>query len=232
MSVRLGYRFAAIPEWVLYHPDLKGNDIRVFGVLARHAPNIKPSVQRIAALAQCSEQTVRNSRAALVKVGAIHVEEGFTDEGRQTTNIYHLAGDSPIKQPQEPTPTSPQEPTPEGEQQEAEVLLRSTTATAVSGRTRPQQDALFQAALHACGLNYDDLSKSERVTIGTAISDLPLSAKPEDFPARVRNYRKHFGKDVALTPHALCKWWGQTAKPPKREDDQEAAQAARRAAAR
>ena len=95
VSVVLGYKFAAIPEWVLYHPDLTGDDIRVFGVLARYGNDVRPALGTIAAKIGKSEQSARRSVHRLAEVGALRVQERF-EEGAQLPNRYHLAGDEPL----------------------------------------------------------------------------------------------------------------------------------------
>lgn len=93
-AVRATYRFARIPEWVLYHPDLSAEDVRVFGILDRFdGHDCFPSLASIAEKMQRSEDTVRRSIRRLETVGAVLVEVRTTDEGRQTSNRYLLAGD-------------------------------------------------------------------------------------------------------------------------------------------
>lgn len=95
MSVQLGYLFAAIPEWVLYHPKLTGDDVRVFGVLARYGNDIRPAKATIAKKISKSDKTVSRCVERLVAVGAVVVERR-SEEGVQLPNRYHLAGDSPV----------------------------------------------------------------------------------------------------------------------------------------
>lgn len=96
--VQRSYRFSIIPEWVLVHPDLDGTAVRVFGILDRYAGasgEAWPGLQTVAERIGCSEQTVRRAIRKLEEVGAVRVEEQFIS-GRQTTNRYHLAGESPM----------------------------------------------------------------------------------------------------------------------------------------
>ncbi len=96
MSVVLGYKFAAIPEWILYHPGLTGDDVRVYGVLARYGNDIRPSQQTIAEKISKSADTVKRSLHRLVEVGAVYVE-ARSENGAQLPNRYHLAGDERIE---------------------------------------------------------------------------------------------------------------------------------------
>lgn len=98
MSVRSMYRFARIPEWVLHHEALDGNDVRVYGVLDRFdgGEGVYPSLATLAELCHRSEDTVRRSIRALERVGAVNTEPQHDDSGRQTSNNYLLAGDVPL----------------------------------------------------------------------------------------------------------------------------------------
>jgi len=95
MSVVLGYKFAAIPEWVLYHPKLTGDDVRVFGIFARYGNDCRPSRGTVAKLIRKSTDTVDRCVARLAAVGAVIVEKRFEGE-TQLPNRYHLCGDQPF----------------------------------------------------------------------------------------------------------------------------------------
>lgn len=97
-GVILGYRFAAIPEWVLYHPELSGDDVRVFGVLARYGSDSRPSLKTIAGVIGKSRDTAKRCVHKLAEVGALSIEVRFS-EGVQLPNRYHLAGDGPLADP-------------------------------------------------------------------------------------------------------------------------------------
>jgi hypothetical protein len=97
-----GYRFAPIPEWVLYSPDLSDKAVRIFGTLLRHGvdpSNCYPSDARIAQLIHCAEQTIPRHRKQLYAVHAVYAVARFDGDGRQTTNGYRLAGDAPLVTP-------------------------------------------------------------------------------------------------------------------------------------
>lgn len=98
MAVRSIYRFARVPEWIVFHDELSGTDIRLYAVLDRHTgKTCHPKMSTIASeMGGISEATIRRSITALRAVGAIQVEARFTDEGRQTSNEYLLAGDEPL----------------------------------------------------------------------------------------------------------------------------------------
>lgn len=94
MGARLGYRFAAIPEWVLYHHDLEPIDVRVFGVLCRLAHfRSDPSLEELGAKIGASKSTVHRSIARLHAVGALAIETQQRAAGGHDRHVYHLAGD-------------------------------------------------------------------------------------------------------------------------------------------
>lgn len=97
-AIQRGYRFATIPEWILYHPELNGTAVRVYGCLDRHGQDPStcyPSHARVGALLGMSERSVAKPLAELEAVGAIEVVARF-EGGRQTSNGYTLAGDVPL----------------------------------------------------------------------------------------------------------------------------------------
>lgn len=97
MSVRATYRFARVPEWVLFHPDLDAVDVRVFATLDRYdGTECIPSLETIGSRVTRSADTVRRSIRRLEDVGAVRVESRNV-EGRQSSNRYHLAGDAPMQ---------------------------------------------------------------------------------------------------------------------------------------
>ena len=92
-----GYKFAKIPEWVLYHRELSPTDKMVYATLDRFAgpKGCYPGLLTLAERTGVSEQTIRRSLVALADAKAITIVPRFK-EGRQTTNQYALAGDSPL----------------------------------------------------------------------------------------------------------------------------------------
>lgn len=118
-AVHRDYHFAQLPEWVLYHPDLSAQAVRVFGALDRHAGtagSCYPSLSRLSQLLGCSQDTVRRALADLAEVGAVTViptyveatgEDGEpTGKMRQTANTYELHGAPPSEVAAPPPSTS------------------------------------------------------------------------------------------------------------------------------
>lgn len=97
MSVKLGYKFAAIPEWILYSEHLEHVDVRVWGVLARYGDDIRPSLNTIADAIHVSRDTVKRSVARLRDHGALWVERRYDETGEPLPHRYHLAGDTPVE---------------------------------------------------------------------------------------------------------------------------------------
>lgn len=97
--IRASYRFARIPEWVVFHPGLDSHAIRLFGILDRHdGEACHPKLATIAELmGGVSEQTVRRALRALESVGAVRTEARYRTTGTQTSNAYVLAGDEPLQ---------------------------------------------------------------------------------------------------------------------------------------
>lgn len=93
-AVRLGRseRFAKVPEWVLYHPDLSAQDVRVYGALHRHADDgtgrAFPGLARLGDLLGVSESTCSRSVRALAKVGAVDIEVERRHGGMRRRNTY------------------------------------------------------------------------------------------------------------------------------------------------
>ncbi|HEY7035095.1 MAG TPA: hypothetical protein VH482_27390, partial [Thermomicrobiales bacterium] len=159
MSVQLGYRFAAIPEWVLYHPDLTGDDIRVFGVLARHGNDIRPSRQTIADAIHKSPDTVDRCISRLRKAGAVAVERRYEGETR-LPNRYFLAGDSPAEGSRNDaaTPSRKGAATPAArvrqEREQDNESKNNESASHVANR-----NPAFDALVEACGYDYAEMTK-------------------------------------------------------------------------
>jgi hypothetical protein len=97
-GVEVGYRFAMIPEWILYHEDLSPLAIRLYGALARHGMDpatCYPSHARLAMLCHLEERSVAIPLRQLVDVGAVQITRRAIN-GRRTSNGYRLAGDAPL----------------------------------------------------------------------------------------------------------------------------------------
>ncbi len=91
-------RYAMIPEWVIYHPDLTGSDVRVYAVMARMADaegRCYPKADTVASRLGVSDDTVRRSVARLEAAGALRVTPKMGPNGYRA-NDYLIAGDTPL----------------------------------------------------------------------------------------------------------------------------------------
>ncbi len=111
--LRADVLFAIIPEWVLFHPGLTSDDVRVYGVLHRHADKMSrcfPGQTLLAQQAHISVRTVRSSVERLEEAGAVSVRRRWTNTagtifyeggpGRaQTSSEYVLRAAPPPQAP-------------------------------------------------------------------------------------------------------------------------------------
>lgn len=76
--------FAVVPEWVIFHPDLTGNDVRLYAVLARYTDSVTgrcfPGQTLLAQKAHMSERGVRDAVDRLEGVGALTTRRRWKDE--------------------------------------------------------------------------------------------------------------------------------------------------------
>jgi len=208
LSVLLGYKFAAIPEWVLYHPDLTGDDVRVFGVLARYGNDIRPSQKTIAEKIGKSPDTVKRSLHRLVDAGAVRVEHR-TEGDAPLPNRYHLAGDDPLA-PSGGTDArrggGTDAPRVGAEMHhEREQVNESKDNESASHVER--RNPAFDALVEACGYDYDEMTKRQRTACAVAAAELvKVDATPDEIHWRATVFRaKH--PDAACTPNALANQW-------------------------
>lgn len=192
-EVESGYRFAAVPEWVVFHPDLNGSDVRVFAALARFANKQRecwPGVEGLAEKLAMNIKTVRRSIAALEACAAIAVErERRDDDGRQLSNRYHLAGDRPLRErecpPGVPSLVPPGVPilVPEVEPQERNPITPPTPLRGASDLVQ----RVFETWLAESGRDPTKTKLSEKRgrLIRKAVKDYPL----EDVLAALRGWK-------------------------------------------
>lgn len=141
--------FVIIPLWVVTHPDISPSALRVYAVLAsfanqRHA--CWPGKERIADDANLSRNTVDEALKQLADAGMLTVRPRYDDEGRQTTNHYHLVQMDP-RPPQPDHPPKnweggpPQdlgaELDPEGTRSKEKDHVRPAPATALTVEANP-----------------------------------------------------------------------------------------------
>jgi len=114
-----------IPEWVIYHPDLTGSDVRVYAVMARMADaegRCYPKADTVASRLNVSDDTVRRSIARLEAAGALRVEPKM-GAGGYRSNDFLIAGDTPLTN----------EITPERAKQKADAEANGRKSAAAGG---------------------------------------------------------------------------------------------------
>lgn len=97
--------FEMVPHWVLFHPDVTANGIRLYLVLRSFAMGkgvAFPSRRRLAEALNVSIPTLDSAKKNLVAIGAIIVEERTSLDGDPTSNLYKILWGS-----QESLPTPP-----------------------------------------------------------------------------------------------------------------------------
>ena len=216
--VRLGYRFSAVPEWVTFHSDLTGEQVRLYAVFCRYAHDQAawPSIESLVEKTGRSESSIKRDIRQLQKVGAIHVEERFDDTGRQTSNLYHLAGDAPFtREPKlwgEGFTAEPHE----GSTAEPQTRTIGTRDVSPSGDTRagsPMTVGLFEAFFEFwMGRPYESgvlLPKSARGRLNRAVREAWMAGiTAEEVVERGGLYRKLWPK-LERTPQALLANWAR-----------------------
>ncbi len=90
-----GPKFAMVPEWLLFDPNVSMAAKTVYAALARHGSTEEtcfPSVSRIAALLGSTPKTVRRLIDELVESGAVERHKRFRADGGATSNGYTIWG--------------------------------------------------------------------------------------------------------------------------------------------
>lgn len=92
-SVTTSYRFAPIPEALLYDSTVDHLAVRVYGALARHGmdpASCYPSHRRLAQLVGVSPRSVQRPLKVLEEAGWISRTERFSDRGDRLSDGYHV----------------------------------------------------------------------------------------------------------------------------------------------
>jgi hypothetical protein len=100
-----------------------------------------------------------------------------------------------------------------------EVELGSGTRNleVVAPEKNSRRDELFEAVAEACGIDWHELTDSERGPLNGAVGQLrAVRATPEQVLYRAGNWPSFFGPDTTLTAPALAKYWSQLRNPKPR----------------
>jgi len=214
------YRFAIIPEWVIFHPGLEAMDVRVFGCLDRYGEQPFPGVPTLARQLHCSDRTVQRSIERLEEARAVRRIMRFRD-GRQTTNAYVLAGDQPLPGEGDTDDTPPTRVTGEGDtsvtqEREPEVTREpsdreSTGSLEVSGVTSgdvPSPPAVEDGFERFWELYPRHDSKKESRAKWRRMRPAERRAAIEALPIHLTRWRSRGGDWHRFVPHAST-WLNQ-----------------------
>lgn len=231
-------RFAMVPLWLLdevvKHPA-PGTTLQVWCAMFEWANytshELHPSQPAIAKRAGVSVTSCRDALRRLQVIGAVRCEQRRSDEGDPDTNSYTLLLDSPSTRRGTPrtrqTPLvisgegslgisgegSLEIPTTNESHLNETNMNESKSAVAETATPARHRDELFDAVVEACGLAYDEMTKTAKRACAVAVAELrDVGANPLNVRTRAVHYRSHFG-DAALTPSALAKHWAQCRTP-------------------
>jgi len=90
--------FEQIPHWILFHPGVTANGIRLYLILRSFAMGkgyAFPSRRRLAEAVGVSMPTLDAAKKCLIEVGAIEVEARMSSNGDQTSNMYYVRWNLP-----------------------------------------------------------------------------------------------------------------------------------------
>lgn len=92
--------FEQIPHWVMSHPDITGNAIRLYLQLRKYSNKdftAYPSRRRLADDLGISIPTVDSAKEVLISIGAITMEHrGSPTNNSQTSNLYTVMWQEPV----------------------------------------------------------------------------------------------------------------------------------------
>lgn len=100
--------YICLPNWLF--GEATAQELVVLLALRHHAPNIHPSLARLAKVSGLGKSTVCRTLASLKRRGWIRTEQRFTDAGRSSSTAYHLTIENPVAAgvPERDTPTVPE----------------------------------------------------------------------------------------------------------------------------
>lgn len=227
--IRSDVRFAIMPEWVLFHPDLSHAAVRIYGALVRHANSADeawPSKARLSRECHCSPSTVKRAISDLLVVGAVEREPRYED-GRQVANLYTVYTVPPLDRGEgatsDPGGRSPMTP-PGGspvtrEEREPEEREKPLSSGDDDGEPYTMShDEAFDVLADVCGYDAEAIRKTGGALIGKSAKRLrELRVSAGEVRRRARRYRTDHA-DWELTPAALVKWWPTLDRPSKPPD--------------
>jgi len=207
-------RYAMIPEWVIYHPDLTGSDVRVYAVMARMADaegRCYPKADTVASRLNVSDDTVRRSIARLEAAGALRVEPKM-GAGGYRSNDFLIAGDTPLTN----------KITPERAKQKADAEANGRKSAAAGGCRNSAATAaatVRRQVPQICGdkegepsLNENQLNENQIFPSTVPVED-PFDRFWQHYPRKVSRRSPHGGSG---TRPSRAGWMPRTSSPPQK----------------
>lgn len=107
--------FEMVPHWIMDHPSITGNAIRLYLLLRRYSDTENrsfPSRRRLSEDLNVALATVDSARDVLVSIGALSVTPRYTSNGDQTSNLYVLYWEPPLLENRRPPTQNLDDPLP------------------------------------------------------------------------------------------------------------------------
>lgn len=161
MPSREGY--AAVPNWIIDHPDISGQTMAVMLVLSRHhggERGVFPSHASIAAKSGLGVSTVRAALSRMRSMGLIDWTQRTSDDGGQSSNEYRLLFMSML--PEEYAPPSTDVPPPAGRQ--LPPRQQATTPPPPVGDEQPKRNNLRGTTVADVGAEETVVGAADPVT--------------------------------------------------------------------
>lgn len=193
-----------IPEWLL-DINISARAYQVYGALAKYANNSTKetfvSQQTLADRLNCARSTIQAAVVELKEKGCIVVQERYDETGHQKSNNYILQWQPPAYYKGNTW-----------EKEEAvEIVKDSGFALDDSLDIKKPRtiiiDDLWKPLIDVCGYDPKERTKMYGSWKDAVKLLKEKNATPEQIYDKAGKYRKRFGNDIELSPHALEKWW-------------------------
>lgn len=235
-DVTVEKRFAIVPEWIVFHPDLSGNAVRVYAVLARRGDGkgeCFPSYARIGKDCGFSPKTAKRCIQELVDASAVVKKRRRGDDGAPTSNLYVVMVSDPADRKgggdnADPTRVT-HDPPGDTDDPRGGVTDDRRVGSPVSPERKPLNEShseelpdqgpadtdagpthqqVVDRLVAVCGLTLP-LTKAEGGRLGKAARGIrPVIDHLDVIDAKAAGYRRKW-PDIDLTPTALESNWSQ-----------------------
>ena len=222
-NVTADVKFSIVPEWLI-DSGCSDKALRLYVVLARYADNddltAYPGRGTLAKRMGCHRASVDRAVEELIALGAVTKQRRVSD-GKYQSSLYTIRRIAPSRT-HATTPVAPVQPPPSHPcdiELEPQNVEPEEPIAAAPRQAPAKKDELFEAVAEACGIDWNNLTKTGRGPLNKAVSELRgVGATPDQVKARAATYRKTY-PDAVLTPMALTKHWASLA-PAKTEPRQ------------